>query len=105
VKKLICCFLPDELVFTKNGVEKISEIKKDDLVLDGNGNYVKVLKKSKHNYSGLINQIRVSGEKPISFIEEHPIFIQDDHKTSPIHVSFAKNIRKGTRLFFIKNKK
>ena len=99
-----CCLLPEELIYTKEGVKTISNLIVGDYVLDGRGHYSRVTRTFEHDYKGYIYKIKVNGHEPISVTEEHPIFTYDVATTSSqlIHIRRAEHIEKGNFLVFIK---
>jgi intein/homing endonuclease len=73
--------LPDgELVRTANGHKPIEEVEDDDLLLDKEGQFVKVEERMRRRYVGDILSIRPYGAiLPTRLTPEHPVFVCDPH--------------------------
>jgi glycosyltransferase involved in cell wall biosynthesis len=71
--KLYNCLPPDEFIFTKDGLKKISEIQVGEEVLTHRGRYRKVLKVFRREYRGSLLEIRVGQLGSVRLTPEHPI--------------------------------
>lgn len=85
------CQLAGSLIFTKNGMVPIENIKVGDYVLTHKGRFRKVTKLIEKNYDGDLYSIkRQKNCNPITVTEEHPLY----------SVSFHKNgFSKGNRVY------
>lgn len=91
------CQLPGALVFTKEGMKPIEEIKEGDLVLTHKGRFRKVTKTIKKEYDGEIYSIKRKKDfNPITVTSEHPLYVATFHRRSDA---------KGMRVYSEDNKK
>lgn len=91
------CQLPGALVFTKEGMKPIEEIKEGDLVLTHKGRFRRVTKTIKKEYDGEIFSIKRKKDfNPITVTSEHPLYVASFHK---------RNDAQGTRVYSEDNKK
>jgi len=98
---IVPCLPPDTLIYTKDGVKRISEIKEGDYVLTHKGRFRKVLKVTKRWYSGELVKITTYGNEPIHLTPEHLVRVvartprYSGHTWTP-----AKDITKKDRVVF-----
>ena len=77
------CQLAGSLIFTKEGMKKIEDIKVGDLVLTHKGRFRPVTKLIKKEYSGKLYSIKKRKDfNPIVLTEEHPLLTATFHKRS-----------------------
>jgi len=77
------CQLPGSLVFTKEGMKPIEEIREGDLVLTHKGRFRRVTHTIKKQYDGTVYSIKRRKDfNPITVTSEHPIYVATFHKRS-----------------------
>lgn len=74
------CFKEDSLVNTENGLVKIQDLNKNDLVINCYGEKDKIINKFKYKYDGKINKIELENGKIIEAIDGHYLLIKRNEK-------------------------
>lgn len=67
------CLPAGEVVLTKNGIKRIEEITINDLVVNSNGQYQRVLDAFSNEYSGFLYTIKAAGCPSLTCTDEHRI--------------------------------
>jgi hypothetical protein len=80
IKPIIGCCLPEQLVYTLNGVKQIKDIQIGDFVLTHTGQYQKVINTMTRNYNGLIYGINSVQNNIVWLTDEHPVAVSDNCK-------------------------
>ena len=73
IKPLLGCCLPDEPIYTLDGIKSIKDIKVGDYVLTHTGKYKRVLRHWSRQFDGILYGIDSWGAETVWLTEEHPI--------------------------------
>lgn len=78
IKAILGCCLPEQLIYTLNGIKQIKDIQIGDFVLTHTGKYQKVINTMKRNYNGLIYGVNSVQNNTVWLTNEHPVAISDN---------------------------
>lgn len=72
------CLLPDQLLFTNNGVKKVQDIKEGDFILTHTGEYKKVLVNWGRDFNSKIYGIHSEGNNVVWTTKEHELYVDEN---------------------------
>lgn len=104
-RKIWICFDKNTDIITPNGINKISDIKKGDMVYSHCGNTKKVYDTMKRWYSGDAYKVSVYGGKDLIVTPEHPFLSIKNTEKYPLTWNKRKDVLKEPEFIEIKNLK
>ena len=90
------CFLPDNVIITKNDLVKISEVDIGDEVMSHDGKFHKVLEFYEYDVDEEVISIRMADGRMISCTKDHEILVKVDDNTSIYRK--AKSLKPGDEI-------
>jgi DNA polymerase III, alpha subunit len=94
---IIGCLLPGQEIHTINGMKRVEEIEKGDLVLTHRGRYRRVTKTMSRQYDGEISRIFLArnGARGLPLTTKHPVLISNSKGETewinPCDIEFGRN--------------
>jgi hypothetical protein len=68
------CLVPESIIYTQNGLKKISDLSLSDQVITLDGKFLPIKKILEHNYSGTMYYVKTKYFPEISLTGQHPIY-------------------------------